>query len=110
MTPEQEAELVEKMAREIYESVRPKGSFDAVKAEREADGLDFPPAHMCPSFIAARAALRIAKPVIRDEALEDASDNLIIEAQREGSDDTAYTLRSAAAFVSALKSKGQKPS
>ncbi len=82
MTPEQEADLVEKMADEF-------GDPDPTNTSQREAWL---------------RAIRLAEPVIRDAALEEAANHLNAEAPREGNDDAIYTVRFAASAVRALKS------
>jgi LPS sulfotransferase NodH len=82
MTPEQEAELIEKMAKAISD-----GDINWRDWVEEA-----------------RAALRIAKPVIRDEALDDAAKVIRAFGVRD------YSADEVAERVLKLKSKGQTPS
>lgn len=108
MTPEQEAELIEKMAGEILRFVPVGYGMRADEAEQYA-----------------RAALSIAKPIIRADALEEAAKAAEgIECEAAGDEyksggngnfwdnDSIYgTARiDVARSIRALKSKGQKPS
>lgn len=100
MTPEQEAELVDKMAKEACESMGTP--WDALAPEAREERTH-----------EMRAALSIAKPIIRDEALEEANktlfalglDNVPLFMQH---DICARDMQISAA-IRALKSKGQKP-
>jgi hypothetical protein len=107
MTPEQEAELIEEIAAEIcYAAFVPPIDYGGskrywkgvVEAKKEAYRRE------------ARAALRIAKPIIRADALEEALSEAEDEAQRTGEGDGEfYIARKIVDRIDALKSKGQKP-
>jgi hypothetical protein len=88
MTPEQEAELIEKMADAIGEV------WDCPEEDDER------------LLVYARAALSIAKPVIRDEALEEAMKAAAPPAWQKGSF-RAEGREEAVDAIAALKSKGQ---
>jgi hypothetical protein len=113
MTPEQEAELIEKMATEIcyagfvvpYNYGGPGRYWEGVvEAKKEAYRRD------------ARAALSIVKPIIRADALEEAKDLVdALHALEWDSKDPAYVDGFMQAVVEIsegindLKSEGQKP-
>ena len=121
MTPEQEDELIEKAARAMCAEMQPSKDPDELgPAPRGTLGL-------LPFWYRgygrqASAALSIAKPIIRNEALRIASDICRGRALKWAKDEfhedakTAQRARTSyaeadrcAADIDALKSKGQKP-
>jgi hypothetical protein len=80
MTPEQEAELIEKMAEEIFLDEQAKSSAQANFALfgticgitwEQANSTEYNPLFANKARNAARAALSIAKPIICDEAIRE---------------------------------------
>lgn len=49
-----------------------------------------------------RAALAVAEPIVRRDSFMEAAAHFDAEAQREGNDDTAYTMRTVAAELRKL--------
>jgi hypothetical protein len=85
MTPEQEADLIEKM-HEAYFSRE-------ISSGRES----------------MERALSFAKPIIRDEALEDAKAACWPSKDDNWTSDQIVAFATAVARINAIKSKGQKP-
>ena len=105
MTPEQEDELIDKMAEHLREHSPPwfprKEKWEKLEERAREEWRK-----------QAIAALSLANPIIRDEALEDAA--RACESSFARDDPSVWKLREPtqdelATYIRSLKSKGQKP-